>query len=111
MAVAEAHSQAGDTVGHRCPQAQKLITSCSIFLRVCVCVSVNFDNSHALFFFGADSCWMMDEAVSSCFPLMFGLCIIPQLSVVVLGGFCSNPMCFSHTVMKDSLLVLAQHQG
>lgn len=62
----------------------------------------------SVFFFGADSCWMTDEAVSSCFPLMFGLWIIPQLSVVVLVGFCSNLMCFCHTAMKDSLLGLAQ---
>lgn len=60
-----------------------------------------------VFFFRVDSYWMMDGAVSSCFPLMFGFWIIPELSVVVLGGFCSNLVCFCHTAMKDSLLVLA----
>ena len=47
-----------------------------------------------VFFFGVDSCWMTDEAASSCFPLIFGLWIIPELSVVDFGGYCSNLMCF-----------------
>lgn len=74
-------------------------------------VPARLDNSNAslvpVFFFRVDSRWMIDGAVSSCFPLMFGLWIIPELSVVVLGGFCSNLVCFCHTAMKDSLLVLA----
>lgn len=74
-------------------------------------VPARSDNSNAslvpVFFFRVDSRWMIDGAVSSCFPLMFGIWIIPELSVAVLGGFCSNLVCFCHTAMKDSLLVLA----
>ena len=40
--------------------------------------------------------WCLDSGLS------------PQLSVVVFGGFCSNLVCFCHTAMKDSLLVLAR---
>lgn len=56
--------------------------------------------------------FLLDDRWSSVlpFPLMFGLWIIPQLSVVVLGGFCSN-LCFCHTAMKDSPLVLALRWG
>lgn len=43
-----------------------------------------------VFFFGVDSLWMMDGSSVLPFPLMFGLGIIPPLSVAVLGGFCCN---------------------
>lgn len=64
-----------------------------------------------VFFFGVDSLWMMDGSSVLPFPLMFGLGIIPPLSVAVLGGFGCNlvgggGLC--HTAMKGSLLVLAQ---
>lgn len=71
-------------------------------------VPARSDNSGAsrpcVFLQGA---FLLDDRWSSVlpFPLMFGLWIIPQLSVVVLGGYCSNLMGFCHTAMKDSLLI------
>ena len=62
-----------------------------------------------VFFFGVDPRWMIDEAAPSRFPLIFGFCVNPRLSAGVVGGFCSDSMCFCHSAMRDSLLVLAQY--